>query len=72
MTRPQTRVAQFCEIVASADSSVREVYREPCCGHLPLAPPTLGGALVIPRNHLPDIWALDDETAWRIVSVLSG
>jgi hypothetical protein len=27
---------------------------------------------IIPWNHLPDIWALDDETAWRIVSALSG
>lgn len=29
----------------------------------PLQPATLGHTLVVPTSHIPDIWALDDDTA---------
>jgi len=57
----------FCEIVARDDPDVREVYRD---GHIvvffPLEPATLGHTLIIPKRHLPNIWAVDDATAARL------
>lgn len=54
----------FCEIVQRDDPDAREVYRD---GHVvaffPLEPATLGHTLVVPRKHVPDIWALDEDTA---------
>jgi histidine triad (HIT) family protein len=57
----------FCEIVQREDPDARELYRD---GHVvaffPLDPATLGHTLVVPRSHVPDIWALDDNTAERL------
>lgn len=54
----------FCEIVVMDDPDVREVYRD---AHVivffPSEPATLGHTLIIPRSHLPDIWAVDADTA---------
>ena len=53
----------FCEIVAREEPA-REVLRaDKVVALLPLEPATLGHILVIPREHIPDIWSLDDETA---------
>lgn len=53
----------FCEIVAR-DEDAREVLRtNKVVAFFPLEPATLGHTLVIPREHIPDIWSLDDETA---------
>lgn len=53
----------FCEIVARQEDA-REVLRtEHLVGFFPLEPATLGHTLLIPREHIPDIWALDKLTA---------
>lgn len=59
----------FCEIVAKEDPDVREVYRdEHVVVFFPLEPATLGHTLVIPKKHIPDIWAVDRDTAGHIAS----
>lgn len=57
----------FCEIVQREDPDAREVYRdEHVVAFFPLEPATLGHILVVPREHIPDIWGLDDATAERL------
>ena len=57
----------FCEIVQREDSDAREVYRDDdVVAFFPLEPATLGHTLVIPREHVPDIWSLDEATAVRL------
>jgi histidine triad (HIT) family protein len=56
----------FCGIVARQEDA-REVFRtEHLVGFFPLEPATLGHTLLIPREHIPDIWALDDQTAGHL------
>ncbi|MFD2093418.1 HIT family protein [Blastococcus deserti] len=53
----------FCQIVAG-DKPARVVLRtEKVVALFPLEPATIGHTLVIPRPHIPNIWALDDGTA---------
>lgn len=54
----------FCEIVQREDPDAREVYRdEHVVAFFPLEPATLGHTLVVPREHIPDVWALNEDTA---------
>lgn len=53
----------FCQIVAREEPA-REVLRTPrIVAFFPLEPATLGHTLIIPRDHISDIWSLDDQTA---------
>ena len=53
----------FCEIVAREEPA-REVLRtDKVVAFFPLEPATLGHTLVIPREHIPDIWTVDAATA---------
>jgi histidine triad (HIT) family protein len=53
----------FCQIVAREEPA-REVLRtDQIIAFFPLEPATLGHTLIIPREHIPDLWALDDQTA---------
>ncbi len=57
----------FCEIIDGDDPDAREIYRnEHVVAFFPHAPAVLGHTLVIPRLHLPDIWALDEVTAEQL------
>lgn len=60
----------FCEIARRETPDAREVYRD---GHVvaffPDEPATLGHTLVIPRNHISDIWELDDDTTAHLAQV---
>jgi diadenosine tetraphosphate (Ap4A) HIT family hydrolase len=38
----------------------------------PTKPATLGHTLVIPHDHMQDIWALDDRTATKLARVTLG
>ncbi|WP_225323452.1 HIT family protein [Mycobacterium marseillense] len=59
----------FCRIVRQQDPDVREVYRDDqVVAFFPTEPATLGHTLVIPHRHIPDIWALDEETAAQLAS----
>ena len=59
----------FCEIVQRDDPDAREVYRDDhVAAFFPTEPATLGHTLIIPRQHIPDIWSLDEETAKRLAS----
>jgi len=54
---------EFCDIVAR-EEDVREVLRtDKIVAFFPSDPATLGHTLIIPREHIPDIWSLDVETA---------
>jgi histidine triad (HIT) family protein len=60
----------FCEIVQADDPETREVYRDDhVVAFFPLEPATLGHTLVIPLQHIPDIWALDEDTALQLARV---
>lgn len=57
----------FCEIVQRDDPDVREVYRdEHVVAFLPTEPAVLGHTMVVPREHVPDIWSLTEETAGHL------
>lgn len=54
----------FCEIVRRGDADAREVFRdENVVAFFPTDPATLGHTLIIPTEHIPDIWSLDEESA---------
>lgn len=54
----------FCEIVDREDRDVREVYRDShVVAFFPTEPATLGHTLVVPRQHIPDVWALSEDLA---------
>lgn len=54
----------FCEIVRCDDPHVREVYRdEHVVAFFPTEPAVLGHTMVVPREHVPGIWSLPEETA---------
>jgi histidine triad (HIT) family protein len=61
----------FCEIVQREDPDVREVYRdEHVVAFFPTEPATLGHTLVIPREHIPDVWALREDLAAELARVV--
>ena len=61
----------FCEIVQREDRDVREVYRDSTVvAFFPTQPATLGHTLVIPRDHVPDIWSLTEELAAELGRVV--
>ena len=67
---PDRRGCPFCEIVSRADPDAREVSRdEYAIVFFPLEPATLGHTLIAPRQHIPDIWSLDEETAGHLTMV---
>ncbi|MEV8132826.1 HIT family protein [Pseudarthrobacter sp. NPDC092200] len=61
----------FCEIVLQTeDPEARELYRDDhVVAFFPLEPATLGHTLVVPRQHIPDIWTLDEDTAVQLARV---
>ncbi|MET8349680.1 MULTISPECIES: HIT family protein [unclassified Micromonospora] len=60
----------FCEIVLRETPDTREVYRdERVVAFFPLEPATLGHTLVVPRDHIPDIWSLDEEAAAHLARI---
>lgn len=60
----------FCEIVHREDRDAREVYRDQnVVAFFPTNPATLGHTLIIPRQHIADIWSLDHATAEQLADV---
>ncbi len=54
----------FCEIVQRDNPDAREVYRdEHVVAFFPTDPAVLGHTMVVPREHVPDIWSLSEGTA---------
>ena len=54
----------FCEIIQRDDPDAREVYRgEHVVAFFPTEPAVLGHTMVVPREHVPDVWSLSEETA---------
>jgi len=52
----------FCEIVQREDPDVREVYRDRnVVAFFPTDPATLGHTLLVPREHIPDVWSLNED-----------
>lgn len=54
----------FCEIVQRKNPDAREVYRdEHVVAFFPTDPATLGHTLIVPRDHVADIWSLSEDLA---------
>lgn len=54
---------EFCRIIRGSNPA-RVVYAtDKVLAFLPVHPAALGHTLVIPKKHIPDLWALDDELA---------
>lgn len=54
----------FCEIVHREDPDVREIYRNRrVVAFFPTQPATLGHTLIVPRTHVPDVWAITEDLA---------
>ena len=61
----------FCEIVQREDRDVREVYRDGnVVAFFPTEPATLGHTLVAPRDHVSDIWSVDEDLAAELGRVI--
>ena len=60
---PRDFNCEFCEIVANEEPA-REVLRtDSVVAFFPTSPATLGHTLIIPRDHISDIWSLDEPTS---------
>lgn len=56
--QPEQQDCEFCRII-SGETKARVVGEtEAVIAFLPLAPATLGHTLVVPKQHVPDIWSL--------------
>ncbi len=54
----------FCEIVRQDEPDAREIFRDDeVVAFFPLEPATLGHTLLIPRQHVPDIWHVSERVA---------
>lgn len=61
----------FCVIVQREDLDVREVYRdEHAVAFFPTEPASLGHTLVVPREHIPDVWTLTEDLAAELARVV--
>lgn len=61
------RDCQFCSIVRRDDPDAREAYRdEHVIAFFPTEPAVLGHTMVAPREHIPDIWSLDEDIATHL------
>lgn len=63
----ESEVCPFCEIVQRDDPDVREVYRDEfVVAFFPTDPAVLGHTMIVPRQHVPDIWSVDEDTAGHL------
>ncbi|QKW34825.1 HIT domain-containing protein [Actinomadura sp. NAK00032] len=61
---------EFCAI-AAGEAAAETVYADDSAvAFVPLHPATPGHVLVVPREHFPDIWALDADTAHRLADAV--
>lgn len=61
----------FCEIVQLDDPDVREIYRDDhVVAFFPTEPAVLGHTLIVPREHIRDIWSLPEESAAQLARVV--
>lgn len=57
----------FCEIVLRDNPDARELFRDDhIVAFFPLDPATLGHTLIVPRDHIPDIWSLNGHYAAHV------
>jgi len=64
MTTPTDPNCPFCDLVVRQGADARELLRtEKVLAFFPHEPATLGHTLLIPRAHVPDIWALSPDLA---------
>ncbi|GAA2223256.1 hypothetical protein GCM10010413_15380 [Promicromonospora sukumoe] len=60
----------FCRIVRGDDPAARVVYEdERVVAFFPTKPAVVGHVLVVPRRHVPDVWALDEGEAAHLGKV---
>lgn len=57
----------FCLIVHGSGNHVSEVYRDTSTvAFFPTDPAALGHTLIVPFQHIPDVWSLGDEVAQEL------
>lgn len=63
----------FCAIVRREDPDVRDVYRdEHVVAFFPTHPAALGHTMIVPRQHIQDIWSLDADTGGHLARATIG
>ncbi len=59
----------FCAIAAGTDDSVELIYEaQSWLAFFPTSPATPGHTLVIPRKHVPDLWAVEPLLAEALMA----
>lgn len=58
-SNPDSSECAFCRIVRGEASAEIVAEEEAWVAFLPLDPATEGHTLVVPRRHVPDLWAVD-------------
>ncbi|MEZ5378225.1 MAG: HIT domain-containing protein [Acidimicrobiales bacterium] len=63
----------FCVIIAGEDPEARVIFRtDSVVAFFPTEPATLGHTLLVPRRHIPDIWALDATAGAQLAAAAVG
>ena len=70
MTLQQT--CHFCEIVANTEPARIVMRNAHVVAFFPQEPATVGHTLVIPTDHIADIWELDETTAVNLTRYSGG
>jgi histidine triad (HIT) family protein len=61
----------FCAIVRGEDPSAEIVCEgESWVAFFPKAPATPGHTMVVPREHVPDVWALDPDLGAKLMAAV--
>lgn len=61
----------FCKIVSGRDANAEVVCEaEDWVAFFPLEPATTGHTLVVPREHVPDLWSLDPSSACHLMEAV--
>ena len=68
MTSGSESDCDFCGVIANEESAREVLHTKDVVAFFPLEPATLGHTLLVPRQHLPDIWHLVETTAALLAS----
>ena len=60
----------FCKIINGEIPSYKVYEDEHVYAFLDITQGTKGHTLLIPKNHIPNIYALDDDTAYRVFTAV--
>jgi histidine triad (HIT) family protein len=61
---------QFCRIIGGSEPARVVCETKECLAFFPLYPAVLGHTLVVPRQHVRDIWSLDNRLAAKVTDAV--